>query len=47
MAICSDEGSTPSTSTMTVLSEPYKVSPVRIYTGFGVFVFEFPLYNLK
>ena len=32
--------------TMTVLSEPYKVSPVRMYTGFGVFVFDFQLYTI-
>ena len=46
MAICSDEGSTPSTSTMLVLSEPAKMRPVRMYQGFGVFVFDFPLYSL-
>ncbi len=46
MTIGGDEGSTPATSTMTVLSEPYKVSPVRMYTGFGVFVFDFQLYTM-
>ena len=32
--------------TMLVLSEPAKMRPVRMYQGFGVFVFDFPLYSL-
>ena len=44
MTICSDEGSTPSTSTSDCY--PNTIEPViRLYGGFGVFVFDFPIYT--